>query len=79
MASDQDGKLKDYVEDKLSDSDFQAQLAPGCELETKTETERRYPPGKPIEHWKRTCIRIVSCDDPDQNTYWRCKPWEFDW
>ena len=51
-------------------------LQPGCVIERKTEREIRYPENEPVQHWKRECSRVTSCDDPSYNTEWTCRPWE---
>lgn len=50
-------------------------MPPGCKLEKKTETEKRFPPDKPIETWKRECNRLTNCNDPSDDTDWLCGDW----
>jgi hypothetical protein len=78
MAKNED--LAKYAAGEISISDIKAKLAPGCKLESTTETEVRFPAGKPVEHWKRECSRITDCEDSSNNTDgWVCRPWEFDY
>jgi len=79
MADDKHHDLRKFVEGKLSESEIGARLAPGCRLVTETERETRFPPNKPVEHWKRECSKISDCDDPSNNSDWVCRPWEFDY
>ena len=79
MCEIKDEDIQKYIEGKLSDSDFELMLGPGCKAEHKWEKETRFPPNKPIEHWKRKCTRIYECDESWQNRDWFCRAWEFDY
>jgi len=56
-----------------------AEFPPGCVYDKTEERESRLVPGKPIEHWIRTCRRVNSCDDSSHNVDKNCGEWRKEW
>ncbi|MEZ5691053.1 MAG: hypothetical protein R3D71_05255 [Rickettsiales bacterium] len=70
------GIQEDFLDDKITLEEIEPLLQPGCKFEHKTERKQTIEAGKPIQHWKRRCTRIVDCDDSANNRDWFCREWE---
>jgi len=75
MSTDHEEVLRALLEGTGPAAGGQPSLAPGCQLEEKTESEEVFEADQPVRHRHRRCGRITGCDDPSQNTDLLCGEW----
>jgi hypothetical protein len=75
MNQDHSEILRALVNGTVAPEEASVRLAPGCHLETTTESRTVWGAGQAIKVEKRTCHEIAGCTDPSQNGGRICGDW----